>query len=86
MVYSVSRCFMDNVNIWAKTKRAAKKGDNIDPDLSQFVCQECRRVCLSNADLTSHRISHAERPLSNYEAFLGVNHLACEECGKVCKS
>ena len=30
--------------------------------------------------------SHAERPLANYEAFLGINQLACEECGKVCKS
>ena len=86
MVYSGSRCFQDNANIWAKTKRAAKKGDNIDPDLSQFVCKECGRVCLSSAGLTSHRRSHAERPLANYEAFLGINQLACEECGKVCKS
>ena len=53
MVYSGSRRFQDNANIWAKTKRAARKGDNIDPDLSQFVCQTCGRVCLSNAGLTS---------------------------------
>ena len=86
MVYSGSRCFQDNANIWAKTKRAARKGDNIDQDLSQFVCKECGRVCLSSAGLTSHRRSHAERPLANYEAFLGINQLACEECGKVCKS
>ena len=86
MVYSKSCCFQDNANIWAKTKRAARKGDNIDPDLSQFVCKECGRVCLSSAGLTSHRHSHAERPLANYEAFLGINHFACEECGKVCKS
>ena len=57
MVYSGSRCFQDNANIWAKTKRAARKGDNIDPDLSQFVCKECGRVCLSSAGLTSHRRS-----------------------------
>ena len=69
-----------------KTKRAARKGDNIDPDLSQFACKECGRVCLSSAGLTSHRRSHAERPLANYEAFLGINQLACEECVKVCKS
>ena len=86
MVYSGCRCFQDNANIWAKTKRAARKGDNIDPDLSQFVCKECGRVCLSSAGLTSHRRSHAERPLANYKAFLGINQLACEECGKVCKS
>ena len=86
MVSSGSRCFQDNANIWAKTKRAARKGDNIDPDLSQFACKECGRVCLSSAGLTSHRRSHAERTLANYEAFLGINHLACEECGKVCKS
>ena len=86
MVYSGSRCFQDNANIWAKTKRAARKGDNINPDLSQFVCKECGRVCLSSAGLTSHRRSHAERPLANYEAFLGINQSACEECGKVCKS
>ena len=86
MVYSGSRCFQDNANIWTKTKRAARKGDNIDRDLSQFVCKECGRVCLSNAGLTSHRRSHAQRPLANYEAFLGINQLACEECGKVCKS
>ena len=88
MVYSGFRCFQDNANIWAKTKTAARKGDNIDPDLSQFVCQECGRVCLSSAGLTSHRRSHAERPLANcnYEAFLGTNHLACEECENVYKS
>ena len=33
-----------------------------------YVCQECGRVCLSSAGLTSHRRSHAERPLTNYEA------------------
>ena len=49
MMYSGSRCFQDNANIWAKTNRAARKGDNIDPDLSQFVCQECGRVCFSSA-------------------------------------
>ena len=86
MVYSGSRCFQDNANIWAKTKRAARKGDNIDPDLSQFVCKEYGQVCLSSAGLTSHRCSHDERPLANYEAFLGINQSACEECGKVCKS
>ena len=85
IVYGGSRCFQDNANIWAKTKRAARKGDNTDPDLSQFVCKEYGRVCLSSAGLTSHRRSHAERPLVNYEAVLGINHLACEECGKVCK-
>ena len=84
MVYSGSRYFQDNANIWAKTKRAARKGDNIDPDLSQFVCKECGRVCLSSAGLTSYRRSHVERPLANYEVFLGINQLACEECGKVC--
>ena len=56
------------------------------PDLSQFVCKECGRVRLSSAGLTSHRRSHDERPLANYEAFLGINQSACEECGKVCKS
>ena len=86
IVYSGSRCFQDNANIWAKTKRSARKGDNIDSDLSQLVCKECGRVCLSSAGLTSHRHSHAERPLANYEAFLSINQLACEECGKVCKS
>ena len=86
MVYSGSRCFQDNANNWAKTKRAARKGDNIDPDLSQFVCKECGRVCLSSAGLTSHRRSHTERHLAIYEAFLGINQLACEECRKVCKS
>ena len=86
MVYSGSRCFQDNANIWAKTKRAARKGDNIDPDLSQFVCKECGRVCLSSAGLISHWRSHAGRPLANYESHLGINQLAFEECGKVCKS
>ena len=43
-------------------------------------------MCLSSAGLTSHRRSHAERPLANYEAFLGINQLTCEVCGKVCKS
>ena len=86
MLFSGSRCFQDSANIWAKTKRAARKGDNIDPDLSQFVCKECGRVCLSSAGLTSHRRSNAERPLANYEAFLGISQLACEECRKVCKS
>ena len=38
MVYSGSRCFQDNASIWAKTKRTARKGDNIDPDLSQSFC------------------------------------------------
>ena len=85
-VYSESRSFQAKGIIWAKTKRAARKGDNIDPDLSQFIYQECERVCLSNAGLTSHRRNHAERPLTNYEAILGINHLACEECRKVCKS
>ena len=33
MVHGGSRCFQDNANIWTKTKRAARKGDNIDPDL-----------------------------------------------------
>ena len=86
IVYSGSRCVQDNVNIWAKTKRAARKGDNINQDLSQFVCQECGRVCLSSTGLTSHQHSHAERTLANYEAFLGINQLTCEECGKVSKS
>ena len=75
MVYSGSRCFQDNANIWAKTKRAARKSDNIDPDLSQFVCKECGQVCLSSAGLTSHRRSHAERPLASLgttKEFLGV--------------
>ena len=61
MVYSGFRCFQDNANIFAKTKIAASKGDNIDPDLSQFFCHECGRVCLSDAGLTSHRRSHAEK-------------------------
>ena len=86
MVYSGSRFFQDNANICHKTKIAARKGDNIDSYLSQFVCKECGRVCLSSAGLISHRHSHAERPLANYEAFLGIYQLACEECGKVCKS
>ena len=88
MVYSGSRCFQDNANIWAKTKRAARKGDNIDPDLSQFVCKECGRVCLPSAGLTSHRRSHAEIPLANYEAFLGRASISwhvksAEKCAKV---
>ena len=38
--------------------------------VDEYVCQ---------GGLTSHRHSHAERPLANYEAFLGINQLACEE-------
>ena len=50
-----------------------------------YVCM-CGRVCFSSAGLTVHRRSHAERPLANYEAFLCINQLAYEECGKVYKS
>ena len=52
MVYSGSGCFQDNANIWAKTKRAARKGDNTDPDLSQFV-RKCvdEYVCQAHAQL-----------------------------------
>ena len=85
MVYSGSRGFQGSANISAKTRIAARKGDNIDQDLSQFFWQECGRVYLSNVGLASHRRSHAERPLASYEAFLGINQLVCEdlECGNV---
>ena len=86
MVYSGSRCFQENANIWTKTKRASRKGDNIDPDLSQFVCKECGQVCLSGAGLSSHRRSHAERPLANYEASLASiswHVKSAEKCAKV---
>ena len=46
MVYSGSRCVQDNANIWAKTKRAARKGDNIDQDLSQVYMYVCMNVCV----------------------------------------
>ena len=82
-VYSESRSFQAKAIIWAKTNRAARKGDNIDPDLSQFIYQECERVCLSNAGLTSHRRSHAERPLTNYEASIIWHMKSTEKCAKV---
>ena len=48
MVYSGSRCFQDNANIWANTKRAARKGDNVVPDLSQIVKSVDEYVCRYN--------------------------------------
>ena len=51
-----------------------------------YVMYVCMYVCDVCVCMLSHRRSHAERPLANYEAFLGINQLACEECGKVCKS
>ena len=45
-------CIVEPVaNVWAKIKTAARKGDNVNPDMSQFVCQGCGRACLSNAGI-----------------------------------
>ena len=46
-----------------------------------YVC--CMYVCML---YVCKYLSHAERPLANYAAFLGINQLACEESGKVSKS
>lgn len=81
MVYSGS---YQDTNAQSKTKRADRKGGDIDSILSQF--EENVGECLPNEGLLSHWYSHADTPLINYEVFLHINQLMGEECGKICKS
>lgn len=84
MVYSGKHCFQNNANTFRKTIRKAREFCTIDPDVSQFVSQECQWDSLSKSDVTSQRRSHVDRPSFISIWLLDNNHLTCERA--ICKN
>lgn len=66
MIHGGSKIFYDHVLIWANVRRATRQRDIIDRAIHQFVCYECGRVCLTNANLFSHGMIHISRDLTIY--------------------
>lgn len=71
MVHKKSPCFKDNANIW-DIKGAARKGDNIDPDVSQRVGES---VCQTY----SWTVNVSVLTKHSYETFLDNKHLTLKE-------
>jgi len=86
MIYEGANNFETKRVHRAKVRRAARKGNTADFDLSEesiFPCSSCGRLCLSKAGLKSHMRSHTSRPPSTYGEDVA---LVCQVCQKSCKS
>lgn len=72
--------------VWSQIKRAARKGELVDPEFNQYPCDQCRWVCLSMAGLVSYCRCHLARAPANYGQFIQLTDFSCAVWQKVCQN